>query len=121
MSALGVDFPKDRFLRTPVGLIRWVLTQIDNKEKAEANIYSVTTAQLTHLVLQVAHGFSGSKKPPPKSQPTNYLPFPNWKPAESKQVGVDDSTRFVLVELVKQKALPMHVFTALVTPPDQNA
>jgi hypothetical protein len=117
---MGIDFPTERFLRTPIGTIRWILTQIDDQEKSQANIQAITAARLTSLVLQVAHSYSGSKKSAPKTDPEDFLPFPHWKPADARSEGVDQSTKLILSELLRNWQIPMHVFVALTTPPDRR-
>lgn len=110
---MGADFPAERFLRTPIRTIDWLLKELDDLEKLRANISSMTVAQLTNIVLQVAHGMSGSKKPGPKTTPKTFLPFPDWRPVRSQSDGPDQPTKFILAVLAKQRAIPMHVFTAL--------
>lgn len=116
MSRLGDDFPRDRFVRTPITVIRWALREIDNYQQEQANISAVTTARLVATVVQVAHAFSGSKRPPPKLSVTDFLPYPDWKEPEASTEGPDDYTRLLLVQLSRQGAIPGHVMTALLTP-----
>lgn len=116
-SKIGSDFPAERFIRTPISTIRWLLRQIDDAEKAQANMAAITTARLTQIVIQVAHAFSGSKHSSPKTKLTEFLPFPDWKPSASSEAdGPDQPTKFVLSELVRTRQVPLHVFTALSTP-----
>ena len=117
MSALGSDFPKEVFVRTPIHIIRRVLKDIDNAEQAEANINSMSTARLTEIVLHIAHGFSGSKKRMPKTNVTEYLPFPNWRPEEESKNEISGETKKILIDLAKKRFVPMHVFASLLTPP----
>lgn len=120
MSALGEDFPRERFLRTPISTIRWVLRQIDDREQAQANLEALPTARLTQLVIQIAHGLSGSKRAAPKTKVQEFLPFPNWRPATAEADGPDQPTRFILTELGKQRRLPIHVLTALLAPAEHR-
>lgn len=115
-SSIGADFPAERFLRTPVSTLRWLLRELDDQEKAQANIDAITAARLTNLVLQVAHGFSGSKRAAPKTKPEDFLPFPNWRPTNQEADGPDQPTKFILSELLRNRQIPMHVFVALITP-----
>lgn len=117
---MGADFPPERFLRTPVSTVMWLLREMDDMEKAHANINSITAAQLTNLVLQVAHGFSGSKRAAPKTKPDSFLPFPGWRPAGTEAEGPDQPTRFVLTELLRARRIPMHVFAALTAPASER-
>jgi len=120
MSALGSDFPRTEFVRTPIRLINEALKEVSDHEQATANINSMTTANLVNVVLQVAHGLSGSKRNAPKVKTKDYLPFPNWEPESISRTKLDESTKKVLVALVKARKLPMHVFSSLMTPPDPS-
>lgn len=120
MSALGEDFPRERFLRTPISTIRWVLRQIDDREQAQANLEALPTARLAQLVIQIAHGLSGSKRAAPKTKVQEFLPFPDWCPATAEADGPDQPTRFILTELGKQRRLPIHVLTALLAPAERR-
>ena len=120
MSALGPDFPQERFLRTPISTLRWVLAKLSDQEQAEANLLALPTARLTHTVIQIAHGFSGSNRAAPKLDIKSFLPYPDWQPAGAQAEGPSAPTRFVLTELAKRRALPVHVFTALMSPAEQQ-
>jgi len=78
-----------------------------------ANTQSVSTARLTAVLIQIAHGLSGSKKPAPKIHPREFLPFPDWKPVAAAADGPDAPTKFILTELVRTRQLPLHVYAAL--------
>ena len=73
----------------------------------------MSTAKLSALLIQVAHGFSGSKRPAPKSNPRDFLPFPDWKPTAAPSDGPDAPTKFILSELVRTQRMPLHVYAAL--------
>ena len=120
MSPLGDDFPRERFLRTPVSTIRWTLRQIDDREQSKTNLQALPTARLTQILLQIAHGFSGSKRAAPKTKVQEFLPFPDWRPSTMEAEGPDQPTRFILTELGRQRRLPIHVLTALLTPTEQR-
>lgn len=120
-SAIGGDFTPERFLRTPISTIRWLLRQIDDHDCARANTHSVTTARLTGVLIQVAHGFSGSKRPAPKIQPREFLPFPDWKPEAATADGPDAPTKFILSELVRTRQVPLHVYAALAASASDSA
>lgn len=120
MSALGEDFPRERFLRTPISTIRWVLRQLDDREQAQANLEALPTARLTQVLIQIAHGFFGSRRAAPKTKVQEFLPFPNWRPATAEADGPDQPTRFILTELGRKRRLPIHVLTALLTPAEQR-
>ena len=114
-SPIGGDFTPARFLRTPISTIRWLLRQIDDHEHSQLNAQSASTAQLNALVVQVAHGFSGSKRPAPRVNARDFLPFPKWKPASTTADGPDAPTKFILSELVRTRRVPLHVYAALAT------
>lgn len=114
-SEIGADYPAERFLRTPISSIRWLLRQLDDREKGQANLASVSTARLAHIVLQAAHGMSGSKSAAPKVQPKDFLPYPDWRPSTAEADGPDQPTKFILTELIKTRQIPMHVFASLIT------
>lgn len=107
-------------MRTPIAVIRRVLRELDQREQAEANTNAVTTARLAQLVLQVAHGFSGSKRPAPKVSAKDFLPYPNWRPSTADASGPDQPTKFILSELGRNRQLPVHVVAALMTPAEQD-
>lgn len=119
-SALGDDFPRERFVSTPIAVIRRVLREIDDQEKGLANLNALPVARLTQLVIQIAHGFSGSKRPAPKLEVKEFLPYPDWRPNTQAVHGPSEGTRFVLTELGGKRKLPIHVFTALVTVIEQR-
>lgn len=120
MSALGDDFPRERFLRTPISIIRWALREIDDRDKALANLTALPVARLTQILIQIAHGFSGSKRPAPKLEIKDFLPYPDFRPASHTADGPDAGTKFILTELGKQRRIPIHVLTALLTPVEQQ-
>jgi hypothetical protein len=122
MSKLGDDFPPERFLRTPVSTIRMVLHELVQQEQAKANEDALVTARLTHLVLQVAHGFSGSNRPAPAVGVKDFLPYPDWRPSYASPVdqGPDQATKFILTELGRKHLIPIHVLAALMTSPDRR-
>jgi hypothetical protein len=119
-SALGADFPADRFLRTPINTIRWMLRVIDDREKGQANLEAVPVARLTQILIQIAHGFSGSKRAAPKINVRDFLPYPEWRPASSQADGPSNPTKFVLASLGRKQMLPAHVLAALMTPVERR-
>lgn len=90
-----------------------MLRQIDDYDRGLANTQSMSTARQTAMLIQIAHGFSGSKRPAPKVQPRDFLPFPDWKPAAAAADGPDAPTKFILSELVRARQIPLHVYAAL--------
>ena len=84
---MGGDFTPERFVRTPVSTIRWLLRQIDDDERGRMNLGSLSTAKMTAILIQVAHGFSGSKRSAPNVAPHDFLPFPDWMPTTANADG----------------------------------
>lgn len=117
-SALGEDFPRERFLRTPVRSIIKVLQFIDNEEQRHINLQSGTTAQLAVQIIHIAHAMSGARGQKPKIQPKDFLPFPDWSPESAKNEGPTPETRTLLTKLLKQRRISMAVYAQLVTPPE---
>lgn len=117
MSELGQDFPRERFVSTPVSTIRKALAVVEQEEQRKANINAYTTANLTQIVLGIAHGFSGSKGRPLSVKAKDFLPFPDWQPNKSDDSrSLDSSTRFILTKLQKENRIPAYVFVSLMTP-----
>lgn len=108
-------------MRTPVAVIRWALKRTLDHEQEQANLRALATARLTTTVIQVAHGFSGSKGPAPKLQAKDFLPYPDWAPEIEAREGPDEVTRFTLGQLARARKIPVHVFTALMTPTDPRS
>lgn len=111
-SPIGADFPRERFLRTPISVLKWVMDKVVDKEQADANLTSLSTARMADLLLRVAHSFGGSKKPV-RSMPKDWLPFPNYKPSAKEADQADEPTKFILTELVQRFEIPVYVFVAL--------
>lgn len=103
-------------MRTPVSTIRWAIKRCLDHEQEEANIKALATARLTTTLIQIAHGFSGSKSRLPKIQTKDFLPYPDWQPERQAADGPDEVTKYTLGQLVRTQRIPLHVFTALVSP-----
>jgi hypothetical protein len=114
-SRLGDDFPREKFLRTPVKAIVAALSYIDSEEQRQHNIAASTTAKLCLQVISIAHGMAGSKQPP-KVDLKDFLPFPDWAPEGASHEGPTPQTRSLLMKLLKQGRIPMPVFTQLLSP-----
>lgn len=119
MSPLGDDFPKDKFLRTPISTINNVLHKMRDEEMRKANTASLTNAHIAHLVINIANSFAGSKRGAPKIKPKDFLPFPDWQPKTAPTSGADSATQFVLGVLISRSQIPLHVFSALMGKADQ--
>jgi hypothetical protein len=94
-------------------VIRRLLTEAEDYRQAQANIESLSAANISALLIRIAHGFSGAKTPPPRTAPKDFLPYPDWTPREAPESGPDDATRLLLIELVRANRVPLYVFTAL--------
>lgn len=107
-------------MRTPIRTLDRALHYIEDRERAQANLDALTTARLCQLVVQVAHGLSGSTESTPRVVAKDFLPFPDWDPSAETNDGPDRPTRALLTELGKRRALPLHVLTAMLTPPERG-
>lgn len=107
-SPFGEEYSRYSFLRTPITEIRFILQKWAEEEKRRANIASISTAKLSHIVLQTAAAMSGSKE---KIQVKleNLLPFE----LESDNDTENDLTRQILSKLVRSRRIPTHVIAAL--------
>lgn len=101
--------------------IRWVLRELDDYEKSQANLRSISVARLTTTLISIAHGFSGAKGPAPQVEAKQFLPFPDWSPEGAPEDGPTEETRSVLMQLFKRGQLPHFVFTSLINPPKPSA
>ena len=88
------------------------MDNVIQKEQADANLASLSTARMCDLVLRVAHGMSGSKKKV-GGAPRDWLPFPEFRPEAQKAEQADEPTKFILSELVRSFEIPVYVFVAL--------
>lgn len=95
-----------------------MLNHIDNEEQRKYNLQSVAVAKLCTQVVAIAHGMGGARGRAPKIKIEDFLPFPDWKPANNeRREGPDEETRQVLTRLIKGRKLPMSIFVQLVTAP----
>ena len=88
--------------------IAYILKQWSEEEKRRANITSVSTAKLSHIVLQTAAAMSGSKERV-RVKVEELLPFE----LESATTERENLTRHILSKLVKSRRIPTHVLAAL--------
>ena len=88
----------------------------ENESQRQINSTSISASYICNYILQIAHSYSGSKKAPPKSEPKDFLPFPNWESAfgatETKNRPTE-ITRAILKTLLIKRKLPIHVYLAL--------
>ena len=88
------------------------MDKVIDKEQADANLASLSTARMADLLLKVAHSFGGSKKAA-KGVPKDWLPFPDYTPSAKEADQADEPTKFILSELVHRFEIPVYVFVAL--------
>lgn len=118
-SPMGADFPRERFLRTPIRVILETIEFLDNEEKRHFNLISSTTAQLCVQLIWTAYGFAGGKGPKPQVKVQDFLPFPDWRPLEdSATAGPSPVTRALLTKLLKERRIPMPIYAELISPPE---
>lgn len=80
---------------------------------------SSTTAKLCVQLVWTAYGFAGGKGPKPKVEVKDFLPFPDWRPLEDAPLqGPTPETRAVLTRLLRERRLPLPVYTELISPPE---
>lgn len=101
-------------MRTPIGLLRSTLESLEAQQKVQADIAALATAKLATVVVQVAHGMSGSKKPC-TSKPKDFLPYA-YQPEGAKRDGPSEATSMVLLDLLRTARIPLHIFQALKEP-----
>ena len=105
---MGQEYDRSRFLHTPVSEIQFILQKSAEEEKRQANISSISTAKLAHLVLQTASAMSGSKEKL-KVNIENFLPFELETGTDSR----NNLTRDILSKLIKSGRIPTYVIAAL--------
>lgn len=117
-SKLGDDFPRERFLRTPIRTIMEVLEFIDNEERRHYNLASSTTAQLCLQVIAAISGLAGGTSP--RQRLKDFLPFPDWQPLDdsSKPPGPTPQTRALLTRLLRERRIPLPIYTQLISADD---
>jgi hypothetical protein len=93
----------------PTKAIYEVIRLATNREKRQANIYSISTARLTSILIAIAQGMGGKKNDAQPPEMDKLLPFP-LDPDHSK---VMDETNEVYKKLIKQRKIPIHVIAAL--------
>lgn len=120
-SALGGDFPRERFVRTPIQAIADILQYLDSEEQRLLNLQSAAVGKLGVQMAYIAWGMSGGKGKPPDIKIDNFFPFPDWKPLK-KQPGLGPSSETVeaLAELFRKRQIPPHVYVSLRTPPEDG-
>jgi len=88
------------------------MDKVIDKEQADANLASLSTARMADLLLKVAHSFGGSKRAA-KGVPKDWLPFPDYRPDSRQAEQADEPTKFILSELIHRFEIPVYVFVAL--------
>ena len=106
-SPAGHDIPREEFLRLPLKTLYEVIRYESEREKRKANIYSISTARLSGLILSIAKSFSGSKGTDPDMD--QLLPFPL---NQESNVTLTE-TKEMLKALIERRKLPVNVIAAL--------
>ena len=106
-SPAGHDIPREEFLRLPLKTLYEVIRYAGDREKRMANVYSISTARLSGIILSIAKSFSGGKGDEPNMD--QLLPFPLNQ--ESNLTIVE--TREILKDLIARRKLPVSVIAAL--------
>jgi hypothetical protein len=107
-SRFGHDYDKPKFLRTPLKELFRVLEFVFEEEKRSANIQSIATAKLAMIVIQIAQGYAGNKKPSTITI-DDLLPFA----LNTKMSEIESETGNIVAKLTRESRLPIHVIAAL--------
>lgn len=94
-------------MRLPTKTIYSVIQHSTDREKRISNIYSISTARLTSILISIAQSFGGQKGDPVEID--KLLPFP----MDAEAARVLDETAEVFKRLIKDRKLPIHVIAAL--------
>lgn len=122
-SPIGPDYPAEVFVRTPISQLQRVIKEVQYLEYERANFYSQSTANLASLLVSVASGLAGSKSSGKLPEPKSFLPFPELDKffTEDGSQGPSTETKAVAGRLLKERRIPIHVFTAVHTFTPENA
>jgi len=116
LTPFGADYSPENFLRTPTQTIRTQMMLAENEAQRHINSTSISGSYIAHYLIQIAHSYSGSKKAPPKTEPKDFLPFPEWESAWDRKGTHNrpsELTRAILKTLLIKRRLPIHVYIAL--------
>ena len=102
----GSDIDAASYARLPLKLIYELIRLGGERDKRIANIYSVTIAKLTGIILSIAQSFSKKKSTPPSIE--GFLPFPR-----DDENAFMVETRETYKKLIAQRKLPLHVIADL--------
>jgi|TARA_B100000073_G_C23710433_1_gene564026 hypothetical protein len=105
----GSELSKEEFLRLPTKAIYEVIRLAGDRDKRMANIYSISTARLTAIIIGIAQSFGGSKSNAKPPEIDKLLPFP-LDPEHARSM---DETNEVFKTLIKNRKLPIHVIASL--------
>jgi hypothetical protein len=121
-SALGADYPRERFLRTPISALGEVMLYLESEEQRQANIQSAAVGKLGVQLAYIAWGFAGGKGGKPQVELKQFLPFPEWEPLSNNTPRDEPTpeTRSTLALLFKERRIPAHVYTQLTTSPGDD-
>lgn len=110
-------------MRTPTKALGKVLQYLESEEQRQANILSASTSMLGVQIAYIAHGMGGGKGPKPKVDLKDFLPFPNWNPPsgeEETRPGPSPSTKVTLARLLRERRIPVYVFSQLNSAPERS-
>jgi len=112
-----MDYPAEKFIKTPINVITRVVQEVTKLEKYRANLEASTLAKIGTRLDQIAHAHFQAPGEC-KADPKDYLPFPDFDPEADKKKakGPSRGTELVLRELISKYRIPMHVFVALMKP-----
>lgn len=116
LTPFGADYSPEKFLRTPSQTISAQMRLAENESQRQINSTSISGSYIAHYLIQIAHSYSGSKKSPPKTEPKDFLPFPEWESMWDQQGTHNrpsELTRAILKTLLIKRRLPIHVYIAL--------
>ncbi len=96
-------------MRLPTKAIYEIIRLAGNRDKRMANIYSISTARLTSIIIGIAQSFGGSNSNTKPPELDKLLPFP-LDPEHARSM---DETNEVFKRLIKDHKLPIHVIASL--------
>jgi len=86
-----------------------VIKLAGDRDKRMANVYSISTARLTSIIISIAQSFGNKGSNPKPPEIDKLLPFP-LNPEHARSM---DETNEVFKRLIKQRKLPIHVIASL--------
>lgn len=96
-------------MRLPTKAIYEVIRLAGDRDKRMANIYSISTARLTSIIIGIAQSFGGNKNNVNPPEIDKLLPFP-LDPEYARSM---TETNEIFKRLIKDRKLPIHVIASL--------